>query len=86
MVEVCQNVVRFEVRKDVAADDVFENFAGDGGERDRSVFEARWRSPFLKAHETFAESQSVGSFPLSRETWKMIARDGPIWLARVFRT
>ena len=37
MVEICQNVVRFEGRKDVAADDVFENFAGDGGERDRSV-------------------------------------------------
>ena len=37
MVEICQNVVRFEVRKDVVADDVFENFAGDGGERDRSV-------------------------------------------------
>ena len=37
MVEVCQNVVSFKVRKGVAADDVCENFAGDGGERDRSV-------------------------------------------------
>ena len=37
VIEVCQNVVRFEVRKDVAADDVFENCAGDGGERGRSV-------------------------------------------------
>ena len=37
VVEICQNVIGFEVRKDVATDDVFEDFAGDGGERDRSV-------------------------------------------------
>ena len=48
MVEIGQNVVRFEVRKDATADDVFEIFAGDEGERDRSVFRGEIAITFLE--------------------------------------
>ena len=48
-------------------------------------FSGRWTSPFLKTAAKLALNQSLGSFPLSIEHWKIAHIYGASWWAQVFR-
>ena len=63
-----------------------QDLAKDTGQCNRPVVGRDRFFPFLKIGETFASFQMSGSFPVSKDLWKMSYRIGANSLCKVCRT
>ena len=71
--------------QDVAYNDVFLNYTTQTCQWNRAVVAGLETVPFLKKAETFADRQSSGTVPKSRDFWKIAVSDGDISSASSLR-